>query len=333
MGIKISRRSAVSHCYADEATLRRPYLGALVDIGSKFISSSRNQLGMHETLRIKIDFADERQRPAEVFQAMSSYIEAYQAIGQVLVNSLGGREEFALQLQTVETGSVASLLRAVPGRLSEWLGNALIQSGVDLASTLSGVESTSTEEEVDQLASELETQLAKTGTGQMVDPKIDRQEFAIALNKFSEANKRLLPEEKASASVVETDKVIPINTHWRFNANPSEMFLGTTQVHRGVDKLYVRAPVNIGKGAWSMVSVTTQSRYNARVSHLTWLEDYQGGLIPAIGPKDVMEAEVSFEIYTPPPGKGKPFISNAKIVKVLKIHRDVGLQHETRPLY
>ncbi|MFW3166338.1 hypothetical protein WBQ28_17800 [Pseudomonas syringae pv. syringae] len=288
---------------------------------------------MHETLKIKINFAKERQRPAEVFQAMSSYIEAYQAIGQVLANSLGGRDEFALQLVNVETGSVASVLKAVPGLLSEWLGNALIQSGVSLAASLSDIESTDTEEEVNKLASELETQLAKSGTCQMADPSIDRHEFAIALSKLSEANKRLIPGESASASIVGTDKVTQINTHWRFNGNPSEMFLGTTEAHHVVDKLYVRAPINIGKGAWSMVSITTHSRYDARISDLAWLENYQGGLIQAIGPKDVMEAEVSLDIHTPPPGKGKPFISNAKIVRVLKIHRDVGLQHETSPLY
>lgn len=45
-----------------------------------------------------------------------------------------------------------------------------------------------------------------------------------------------------------------------------------------------------------------------------------------------MEAEVTYEIYTPPAGKGKPFISSAKIKRVLDIHRDVGLQHEPRPL-
>ncbi|WP_150115973.1 hypothetical protein [Xanthomonas phaseoli] len=286
---------------------------------------------MHGTLKIKIDFAKSRKRPAEIFQAMGSYIEAYQAIGQVIANSVGKNEEFFLQLESVETGSVASLLRAVPGQVSEWLENMLIKSGIELAETLSTTDNTSTEEEVDHIASELESLLSEAGTDQLIDPRIDRKSLAIALKRLSEANGKLLPEETASAGIVGTQKVTPINTHWRFNANPSEMFLGSKENYNGLDKLYVKAPINIGKGAWSMVSISNKNRYNARITDTSWLEEYQNGFIQAIGPKDVMEAEVSFEIYTPPPGKGKAFISNAKITRVIKIHRNVGLQHETDP--
>lgn len=45
-----------------------------------------------------------------------------------------------------------------------------------------------------------------------------------------------------------------------------------------------------------------------------------------------MEAEIVLEIYTPPLGKGKAFISGAKILRVIQVHRDVGLKHETNPL-
>lgn len=116
---------------------------------------------MHETLKIKIDFLKERQRPAEIFQAMSSYIEAYEAIGQVMVGSLGAHGEFALRLEGVETGSVASVLKAVPGRLKGWFETAVFESSMKLAEELSGLESATTEEEVDQLASGVEAELAK----------------------------------------------------------------------------------------------------------------------------------------------------------------------------
>jgi hypothetical protein len=287
---------------------------------------------MHETLKIKIDFAKNRQRPAEVFQAMSSYIEAYQAIGQVMVGSLGGNEDFALQLENVETGSVASLLKAVPGRVGEWLEKALFESSLKLAEELSDIDSTSTEEEVDILAQQLESELAKSNIRQMVDPHIDRQAFAHALNKLSEANKKLLPDEKVLTSLSGGNNITPINTHWRFNANPKEMFLGLTVSHNVIDKFYVKSPINIGKGAWPLVSISTDSRYSARISDVNWLENYQNGLIPAIGPKDVIEAEVSFDVYTPPPGKGRPYITNANVKKIIDIHRNFGLQHETNPL-
>jgi len=287
---------------------------------------------MHETLKIKIDFAKERHRPAEIFQAMSSYIEAYQALGRVIAMSVGAADDFELRLENVETGSIASLLRSVPGRVRTWVEDAVFDAGVNLAGELSEVDCTSTEEDVDLLATKLEAQLSKLDIGQTVDPMIDRRALAVALSKLSEANKRLLPEESVTATLTEVDCVTPINTHWRFNGNPKDMFLGTKESHVSVDKLYVRAPVNIGKGAWAMLSASTGSRYNANISDLCWLDEYQDGLIKPIGPKDVMEAEVTYEIYTPPAGKGKPFISSAKIKKVIAIHRDVGLQHEPRPL-
>lgn len=144
---------------------------------------------MHETLKIKIDFANERRRPEEIFQAMSNYIEAYQAIGQVLASSLGSREEFALRLEKVEAASVASVLRAVPGLLKEWIETAIFESSIKLAENLSETQSTSTEEEVNQLASILEESFAKFNTDQMLGPTIDRKAFAHALSKLSEANK------------------------------------------------------------------------------------------------------------------------------------------------
>lgn len=287
---------------------------------------------MHETLKIKIDFAKNRQHPAEVFQAMSAYIEAYQTIGQILVGGCGVKEEFELQLDAVEAGSVASLLKAVPGRLKEYISNALFKSTCGLLEDISGVEVTSTEEEVDILALQLESELAKSGLGDMVNPHIDRQAFAHALCRLSEANKKLQPEEKVLTSLSSDDKITPINTHWRFNANPKDMFLGSTKPHSVVDKLYVKMPVNIGKGVWQFVSASTERSYSARIADRRWLEDYQLGIIQAIGPRDIMEADVSYEIYTPPPGKGKPQIRNAKVTRVVKIHRNVGLQYELGPI-
>ena len=186
---------------------------------------------MSETLKIKIDFAEKRQRPAEVFQAMSGYIEAYQALGQVLVNALGDPEDFELQLECIEAGSVASFIKAVPGRFKEWMSSAIIESGFRLADTLSGVESTATEGEVDAIASVLESELTKSDTPHMIHPKIDRKELAFALQKFSEANKKLQPGETVLTSLADTENVTPINTHWRFTANPKNMFLGITTSH------------------------------------------------------------------------------------------------------
>lgn len=286
---------------------------------------------MRETLKIKIDFANERRRPEEVFQAMSDYIEAYQALGQVISKSLNEKTPFLLQLEKVEAGSVASLLKAIPSAISERLETWIFELSMKLADSLSEIDETKTEEDVNDLASKIEGNLEKLDIDQLFCPEIDRKALAHALKKLSDANRKLLPNEKALASTQRNGQVININTHWRFNADPKEMFQGKTETKACTDKLYVRTPVNFGKGTWSVLSSSTDRVYNAKIMDSTWLEQYQSGLIHAIGPKDVMEAELILEIYTPPVGKGKPFITSAKILRVLHIHRDVGLKNE-KPL-
>lgn len=90
---------------------------------------------------------------------MSSYIEAYQALGQVIAMSVGAADDFELQLENIETGSIASLLKSVPGRVRTWVEDAVFDAGVQLAGELSEIDSTSTEEDVDLLAAKLEAHL------------------------------------------------------------------------------------------------------------------------------------------------------------------------------
>ncbi len=285
---------------------------------------------MNESLKIRIDFLRGRQRPEEIFQAMSAYIEGYQALGQVVANSLGEKENIELKLENIETNSIASLLN-LANDTRKWLGDIFFSSSIKLVEELSTTESTETEDEVDAIAQTLESEIAKNLSNQHLDPQIDRKALADALNKISIANKKLMPEETASASLKNQTNIFPINTHWRFNNNPKEMFLGEISRHRTIEFLYVKAPMNIGKGVWQFVRISDGKNYSARILDSAWLESYQSCSIPAIGPKDVMEAEVSFDIHTPPLGKGKPQVRNVKIIKVIRINKNNEHQHELQP--
>ncbi|EAM1226615.1 hypothetical protein D5U17_07870 [Salmonella enterica] len=284
---------------------------------------------MNPELSIKIDYLKDRHNPEEVFEAMALYINAYRDFGQVLSNSIGIKADFNFQLNEIKSGSILSKLSVIPGKIDEILANAFYNSGDELFRELTDIETTDTEEQVETLAVNLETALAKNLPQQIADPNIDRQNLSFALEKFSTANQKIKPNESVIiTSNSDNNQNFKFNTKWRFGGKPREMFLGSTESIELNDKLYVTVSVNKGNSVWSFRSISLDKRLSGRITHKEWLERYQDGLIPAIGPKDIIDAKITFDIYTPPKGKGQPQIRNLKVINISNIQRNNGLQYE-----
>ncbi|EAB6533976.1 hypothetical protein D9P30_17930 [Salmonella enterica subsp. enterica] len=284
---------------------------------------------MNPELSIKIDYLKDRHNPEEVFEAMALYINAYRDFGQVLSNSIGIKADFNFQLNEIKSGSILSKLSVIPGKIDEILANAFYNSGDELFRELTDIETTDTEEQVETLAVNLETALAKNLPQQIADPNIDRQNLSFALEKFSTANQKIkLNESVIITSNSDNNQNFKFNTKWRFGGKPREMFLGSTESIELNDKLYVTVSVNEGNSVWSFRSISLDKRLSGRITHKEWLERYQDGLIPAIGPKDIIDAKITFDIYTPPKGKGQPQIRNLKVINISNIQRNNGLQYE-----
>ncbi|EMB3027095.1 hypothetical protein U8068_004242 [Salmonella enterica subsp. enterica serovar Montevideo] len=284
---------------------------------------------MNPELSIKIDYLKDRHNPEEVFEAMALYINAYRDFGQVLSNSIGIKADFNFQLNEIRSGSILSKLSVIPGKIDEILANAFYNSGDELFRELTDIETTDTEEQVETLAVNLETALAKNLPQQIADPNIDRQNLSFALEKFSTANQKIKPNESVIiTSNSDNNQNFKFNTKWRFGGKPREMFLGSTESIELNDKLYVTVSVNEGNSVWSFRSISLDKRLSGRITHKEWLERYQDGLIPAIGPKDIIDAKITFDIYTPPKGKGQPQIRNLKVINISNIQRNNGLQYE-----
>lgn len=284
---------------------------------------------MNPELSIKIDYLKDRHNPAEVFEAMALYINAYRDFGQVLSNSIGIKADFNFQLNEIKSGSILSKLSVIPGKIDEILANAFYNSGDELFRELTDIETTDTEEQVETLAVNLETALAKNLPQQIADPNIDRQNLSFALEKFSTANQKIKPNESVIiTSNSNNNQNFKFNTKWRFGGKPRKMFLGSTESRELNDKLYVTVSVNEGNSVWSFRSISLDKRLSGRITHKEWLERYQDGLIPAIGPKDIIDAKITFDIYTPPKGKGQPQIRNLKVINIRNIQRNNGLQYE-----
>lgn len=260
---------------------------------------------------------------------MALYINAYRDFGQVLSNSIGIKADFNFQLNEIKSGSILSKLSVIPGKIDEILANAFYNSGDELFRELTDIETTDTEEQVETLAVNLETALAKNLPQQIADPNIDRQNLSFALEKFSTANQKIKPNESVIiTSNSDNNQNFKFNTKWRFGGKPREMFLGSTESIELNDKLYVTVSVNEGNSVWSFRSISLDKRLSGRITHKEWLERYQDGLIPAIGPKDIIDAIITFDIYTPPKGKGQPQIRNLKVINISNIQRNNGLQYE-----
>ncbi|EBQ5562719.1 hypothetical protein ACJ2BM_003979 [Salmonella enterica subsp. enterica serovar Montevideo] len=284
---------------------------------------------MNPELSIKIDYLKDRHNPEEVFEAMALYINAYRDFGQVLSNSIGIKADFNFQLNEIKSGSILSKLSVIPGKIDEILANAFYNSGDELFRELTDIETTDTEEQVETLTVNLETALAKNLPQQIADPNIDRQNLSFALEKFSTANQKIKPNESVIiTSNSDNNQNFKFNTKWRFGGKPREMFLGSTESIELNDKLYVTVSVNEGNSVWSFRSISLDKRLSGRITHKEWLERYQDGLIPAIGPKDIIDAKITFDIYTPPKGKGQPQIRNLKVINISNIQRNNGLQYE-----
>ncbi|EBC7102232.1 hypothetical protein C6030_24700 [Salmonella enterica] len=284
---------------------------------------------MNPELSIKIDYLKDRHNPEEVFEAMALYINAYRDFGQVLSNSIGIKADFNFQLNEIKSGSILSKLSVIPGKIDEILANAFYNSGDELFRELTDIETTDTEEQVETLAVNLETALAKNLPQQIADPNIDRQNLSFALEKFSTANQKIKPNESVIiTSNSDNNQNFKFNTKWRFGGKPREMFLGSTESIELNDKLYVTVSVNEGNSVWSFRSISLDKRLSGRITHKECLERYQDGLIPAIGPKDIIDAKITFDIYTPPKGKGQPQIRNLKVINISNIQRNNGLQYE-----
>lgn len=286
---------------------------------------------MKPELSIKIDYLKNRQNPAEVFEAMALYINAYRDFGQVLSNSVGFKVDFDFQLTDIVKSSILSKLSSIPGRVDEIFEAALYNAGDRLFKELVDVESTESEEDVESLAVTLESVLTEGLPQQIADPSIDRQKLAFVLEKLSIANQKIKSDESVViASNASKLKPVALNTKWRFFGKPKEMFLGDTKTEEFHDKLYVTISVNEGNSVWSFRSLKLDRRFSGRITHKEWLEKYQNGLIPPIGPKDLIEAKVRLDIYTPPKGKGQPQIRNAKVININNIQRNSGLQYELK---
>lgn len=112
-----------------------------------------------------------------------------------------------------------------------------------------------------------------------------------------------------------------INTKWRFVGDLSTMFLGVKETIFVKDYLYVKIAINEGKQLWTFKSLKMNKTFIARIVVKDWVENYQLGLIPLIGPKDTLLATFSYDLYKPYDKRKTAEVRNVKILSIQDIVR------------
>lgn len=279
-------------------------------------------------ISIRYEFIKNRKNPAEVFEGMALYINAYRDLTQLLSNAIGLEYDFELQLNDIEKSSLLSKLSSLRDTINNTIEESLYDSGERLFKELLTEEETKTEDQVEVIAKTLDLELSNNFHNHTVPPCVDRQQLAHVLQAISIANQKVLKEESITFKQTQKDSEgCKLNTSWRFTGDPKTMFKGTTEQHDHVDRLVITVAVYVGKSVWSFQSLTSEKKFSAKITDEDWLSRYQSGLIQPIGPKDVIEAELEYDLYTPPIGKGQKQIRNAQVKKIINIHRDNGYQN------
>lgn len=281
---------------------------------------------MISDLDIRLDYLKDRDNPSEVFEAMALYIESYRDIGQVITTAIGENTTFDFKLVEVESGSILSKLKLITDKISGCMEKKMFSAGNSLFLDLIDIEVTESEGDVNSLAIRLEKSIDNSNLDKILSPKIDRKNLANALSKLSSANEKLKKDEKVEVSY--DSNVYAINTGWRFKGNPKEMFNGSLKKVEITDKLQVKISVNDGLSYWTFRSISMDITFKAYITDKSWLSRYQEGLIMPIGPKDVIHAELQYEIHTPFQDASTSSIKNAKITKIINIDKHRGYQYE-----
>lgn len=268
---------------------------------------------------IKIDFKKDRSNPSQLFEAMSLYINAYENFGRVLAKSIDLKDEFSFHLEDVQISSIKAKLFQSPSFLNDFFINRVVNAGSKLFEELVDVEEINSEEQIDNLAANIEEIFVSDGIGKDIDAHIDRKSLSNVLDTVSKANKLIQNGEKVEIGNAAVSQ--NINTNWRFSGDLSTMFLGIKETRVVQDYLYVKIAINEGKQLWTFKSAKMNKTFAARILVKDWLSDYQSGLIPPIGPKDTLFATFSYDFYKPYDKRKTVEIRNVKILIIDKIIR------------
>ncbi|MUL04342.1 hypothetical protein GNP89_19450 [Aliivibrio fischeri] len=274
----------------------------------------------NSSLEFHFEYNPHRKNVADILYAMGHYIEAYEAFGNAIANAIGHDLEFSIELEEITSGSI---------KLKFLKLFDLLTSPNDLMNDLTGsVNSydelvTITDAHNEKLANKVN---ASGKFKERIEPTLCELDIALAMDKLSEANRMIEPDEKLTITedLSIPDNVISIDTGFRLTKRPREMFSNYMGQHDGDEIVNVIRPCFKGHLKWRFQNTNTRLIYNAPIKHAKWLEEYQNGA-QNIEVKDSLLVDSTYELWKV---KGETCIKNARVNRVKDIIKCSGEQNE-----
>ncbi|MBL0666368.1 MULTISPECIES: hypothetical protein [Aeromonas] len=269
-----------------------------------------------------LKYNENRKNVGEVFFALGQYISAYEDFGTAIADALDHNLEFRIELSEIKSGSIILRLIKLFDDLTS--PNDLIN---DLTGEVGSLESLS---KITQKHNrKLEEKVNASGKFKdRVEPTLNELDIALAMEKWSDANRRIEPNE--SLTITEelnsgvNSNVVHIDTSFRLSKRPKEMFSNFLEKHDGKEIVDVITSCFRGDLNWRLQNTQTKLIYNAHIKDHSWLGEFQNGN-KTINAKDSLLVHSVYELWKI---KGKQTIKNAQIKKVIDIIQCNGEQGE-----
>ena len=280
---------------------------------------------MADTFGIRIDYKIGRSRPEKVFEAMALYIHAYEELIQLFSQTIGSKEDFSFVLDTVENGSIITFLKRRHEQAVDIITGKILKEVSETTKDLKGIFNIEAEEQIDEIAEKVDERLTESFPDMfsIASPQVDKKTLARILKSIADANLNMRSDESVDLILNrKKEEPINLNTNFKFSANLDVLYVEGQVIQNGVtDRLFIVKPVNDGNSRWDCKSLNMNQRFDAVMMDKPWLERYQSGLIPAIGPSDIMLAKLNLIVKSKKDSKSNKIL-HAEIIEVVNISKN-----------
>ncbi|ENQ8650557.1 hypothetical protein ACEQ8A_004247 [Vibrio fluvialis] len=270
-------------------------------------------------LEFHLEYNPNRKNPAEVFHAMGDFISAYQEMGQIIAQAVDSEMNFDFELQEVTHGCILAKLLL---KVEEWTRpDDLFRGFTGEMSLKEQVQDVTDNEKL-----RLKDEMAKRGRANRLDPYISDLDVALVAEKWSEGNKKLLPDEhlKVCNEGAELAEVIPFDPNFRFTGDVKKMFSNEKGRFDGEEIVEVSKICARGTSKWEVISTKTGKKYSAEITHREWLDEYQNSEV-RLGGRDSLRVHAEYDVMVE---NGEDRIKNAKIKEIKEVIPYRGTQNE-----
>lgn len=289
-------------------------------------------MAMNNAVAIKFNYNKDRSDPEDILNILTGYVKFYKRIGLISLSSINEKDDAIFELVGLQNGSAIAWIKCVKDKWE----SLIFRSATSLADSMLINPEVSTREDIESYSDVISTTIINNSSESIrVEPCIDLEMLGKTLSDYSVLSSKLHENESALigiGTIGDTDfsDFKKLNNRFAFNGNVEDILSNVIKHHKRKSKFHVNVLANKGDNIWKLEELLTENVFAAKVANNDWLGSYQSGLISPIGPNDLMEAIIEYDEIMPAKGKKKTKskCKNAKIIEVINIERNAGVQDD-----